>query len=430
MVTALGGAAGTAESGPSSRAQSPFVVRVNLRATRQLIQGFGSSAYTWGDPHLSNSPQTIVPQSAQQMILTLVFRKLGLTRVRPVLGPVTEPVKGTFQFAGRGGDWQIALVKQEKQYGLRLFFPDPVYLEPWMTEKDPEDAVQWAVVMLKHWRDAGVLPPYYSVLNEPQVAKNFSPSWLVQVVRSLGAQLRASGIKTKLVIPDDENPIDAYRRAAAVLADPQARQYVGAIAYHIYRIGGLDDLVRMRDLARQYRLPLWMTEFNSPNYVSWHGSFDWAVRMHTLLTLGGVNAIDYLWAFFGSWTRPATMISLNFDNGVYRSYTLTPVYWITGQYSRFVKPGYHRVEATPETGSVLASAYRGRRRVVIVALNPGGSTQTAQFSVTGGRFRGPVAAVRSSESETWHTLPSIPLKGRQFTAVLPPQSITTFVARG
>ena len=121
------------------------------------------------------------------------------------------------------------------------------------------------------------------------------------VVVQLGERLRAAGFKTKLVIPDDENPTDAYRRAVAVLQDPSARQYVGALAYHIYR-WDKGDMVRMRALATQYRLPVWMTEYNS-ELQGLGGAFDWAERMHILLTDGGVNAIDYMWGYFGSWVR-------------------------------------------------------------------------------------------------------------------------------
>jgi O-glycosyl hydrolase len=46
------------------------------------------------------------------------------------------------------------------------------------------------------------------------------------------------GFRTKLVIPDDENPVDAYERAVAVLEDPVARQYVGGLTAHVYGAGG------------------------------------------------------------------------------------------------------------------------------------------------------------------------------------------------
>jgi glucuronoarabinoxylan endo-1,4-beta-xylanase len=246
------------------------------------------------------------------------------------------------------------------------------------------------------------------------------------VVIQLGKRLRAAGFKTKLVIPDDENPTDAYRRAVAVLQDPAARQYVGAIAYHIYRNFG--DIGRMRALAARYKLPLWMTEFESTSYTDWPSSLDWAEKMHALLTDGGVDAIDYLWGFFGNWVQTDTMLSIAFDNGQFRSFAPTPIYWITGQYARYVRPGYVRVSAIVPAGGPLVSAYRGPGRAIVVATNPSSSPQALRVSVVGGKLKGPVLPVQSSATEHWRSLGRLPVRGGTFVVTLPGQSITTFVA--
>jgi glucuronoarabinoxylan endo-1,4-beta-xylanase len=183
----------------------------------------------------------------------------------------------------------------------------------------------------------------------------------------------------------------------------------------------------MRQLARQYKLPLWMTEYSSPSYQDWHSSFDWAVRMHTLLTDGGVNAVDYLWGFFGSWVKSDTMLSITFENGDFRSYAPTPIYWITGQYSRFVRPGYVRVGATSSSDQVLVSAYKSGTHVVIVVSNPSVSSHVARLGVTGGTLTGTVRQVQSSSTEHWSSLGPLRVRSGSFTASLPPQSITTLL---
>jgi glucuronoarabinoxylan endo-1,4-beta-xylanase len=422
LVPVAAGVSGTSDT----RAGTTDVV-VDLRATRQTIQGFGSSERVWSDPHLSKSPNTSVPVEVQATILTALYRTLGLTRVRPVLDSgVQRQPGGAFDFSGRFGDAHAAFVKQARAYGLKTVFPGPVYLEDWMKESDPGSYVAWAMAMLKRWRDNGVELELYAPLNEPKIARDFAPEWMRQVVRQLGEQMRAAGFRTKLVVPDDQNPVDGYRRAVAVLEDPIARQYVGALAYHIYK-GGPADLVPMRQLATKYGLPVWMTEYGSKSYVDWDSSLDWAGRMHILLTVGGVNAVDYIWGFFGSWVRTDTMISIDFDNGQYRGFSYTPIYWITGQYSRFVRPGYVRVAATPvDTGSVMTSAYKGPGRAVVIATNPGNAPQTVRITVRGGKLKGFVRPVRSSASERWQTLPAIVPRKGSFTAVLPVRSITTF----
>jgi O-glycosyl hydrolase len=410
----------------SSRAA--ISVNVNLGSSQQVIQGFGTSQRIWADPHLSKSTNTQVPASVQAQILTALYGRLGLTRARDSLNSGIENSKGApFNFSATLTDGQAQYVKQAMRYGLRTYFPAPVYLEDWMQPGDPAGYVDYAMAILQRFKQLGAEPPFYSVVNEPVITHDFPPQWMHDVVIALGSRLKAAGFKTKLVIPDDENPTDAYRRAIAVLQDPQARQYVGALAYHIYK-WDRGDMVKMRQLATQYKLPVWMTEYESPGYTDWSSSLDWAQRMHVLLTEGGVNAIDYLWGFFGSWVRTDTMISIDFQDGVFQSWSPTPIYWITGQYSRFVRPGYVRVSTSSSSGPVLASAYKGPKRAVVVVTNTSGSTQSIRVAVVGGKLAGAIQPVQSSATEHWKSLSPMHARGGSFTATLPPQSITTFVA--
>ena len=91
-------------------------------------------------------------------------------------------------------------------------------------------------------------------------------------------RMRGLGLVTKLVIPDDLDPVKARPQVEAVLADAEARSFVGAIAYHSYDYAGAaaDILATsgmgspppaamaareaIRDLAAPFGIPVWMTE--------------------------------------------------------------------------------------------------------------------------------------------------------------------------
>lgn len=402
-------------------------VTVNLKATRQAIQGFGTSQRVWDEPHISKAATTSIPANAQTEILTALYRRLGLTIVRNSLNSGIENSKGApFNFSATFVDAQADFVKQAKRYGLRTFFPSPVYLEDWMQADDPSGYVDYAMAVLRRFKQDGVEPPLYSPINEPAVSHDFPLQWMHDVVLQLGQRLRAAGFKTKLVIPDDENPEDAYRRALAVLQDPAARKYVGAIAFHIYS-GSPDDWPKLKALASKYGLPLWMTEYQSDSYTDWASSLDWAQKMHQLL-VDGVGAIDYLWGFFGSWVSTDTMVSIHFDNGQFVSWSPTPIYWITGQYSRYVRPGFRRVDATPATGSVLTTAYIGPKRAIVIVTNPSGSSQSIRVRITGGKVKGVVRPVQSTASEHWQSVRPIAVRSGSFSTTVPAESMTTFVA--
>jgi O-glycosyl hydrolase len=373
----------------------------------------------------------VIPPAAQTQILKALYGRLGLRRVRSILDQGVQKTRGApYEFGGKLADGHIAFVKQASRHGLSTFFPSPVYVEPWMRAPDVDAYVDWAMAMLKRWRAMGLEPPYYSPLNEPEINEDFPPEWMRAVVLELGSRLRANGFKTKLVVPDDENPRDALARAEAVLADPNARRYVGAIAYHVYRWDkrSLEEVARVKQLAARYRLPVWMTEYSSGEYRDWRSALDWAEKMHVLLTAGGVSAVDYMWGFFGSWARTDTLVAVDFADGAYAGHAPTPLYWLMGHYSRHVRPGYVRVAATTTPGPVTLSAYRGRRDVVVVATNPSSGAARVKVSLRGGTARGPIKAVRSSSSERWRALPTFRATNRAFTITLPPESIVTLTA--
>ena len=117
-----------------------------------------------------------------------------------------------------------------------------------------------------------------------------------------------------------------------------------------------------------------------------------------------------------------------YQDGVYRGFSTTPIYWLTGQYSRYVRPGFVRVNASPASGTVLTSAYKGPNRVIVVATNPSESAQAVRITVTGGTVKGSIRPVRSCASEQARSLaPLQPRKG-SFSATLAPKSVTTFIA--
>ena len=68
-------------------------------------------------------------------------------------------VAGLSSSRDRLGDAHIAYVKQARRYGLKTFFPGPVYLEPWIGQQDVDAYADWAMAMLRRWRAAGARAP-------------------------------------------------------------------------------------------------------------------------------------------------------------------------------------------------------------------------------------------------------------------------------
>lgn len=409
----------------------------------QTIEGFGTSERLFDDPHTTETfdavtkrASAVPPPADQARILDALYVDLGLTRVRflPTDFGNIEPVNDNadpmvadltkFDFSWKQGDGHIALTKSMIARGLTTYYGAPGGLETWMTETNPAEYAEWVIVMLKYWKSQGLEMPYYSLKNEPGYRPSggvWSGAYLRDVTKLLGARIKAEGLRTKIVVPDDVTPLEAYGRLVTILSDPEARQYVGAIAYHLYDFGGRD---KVKALAAQYGIPVWMSEYSTPG--DW---LAWATITHDMLATYDASAVDYMWGFFGDWDR-SQLIRILVSGSRYVGFDIQRQYYVTGQFSRFVRPGAVRIAASSPDPDIKVSAYLEGAKVVVVAINSGPRDRAVRFElgtvascVTSG------AAVRTSATENWVTLPAIAIDAPRFAVTLPTKSITTVVAK-
>jgi len=139
-----------------------------------------------------------------------------------------------------------------------------------------------------------------------------------------------------------------------------------------------------------------------------------AKEIHDCMVTGNMNAYIYWW--------------ITWPNGLANSSgTIFKRAYVIGQFSKYIRPGYTRVDAsaTPAT-NVYVSAYTGDDNVVIVAVNTGTSAVSQKFAIQNGT----VAQFTSTSTSTSTNMAagsSSTVSGGSFTASLPAQSITTFV---
>lgn len=438
---------------PSAAMQAADSVTVDAAARFQTMQGFGSSERVFDDPHVfenfnsaTGRSLTTLTTAQQDEVLDRLYVDLALTRVRPATEAAIETANDNgdplstdlamFNFAWKRNDAHMDYVQRARSRGLRTYFLSPVVLESWMDPgTDKREYVEWAMAVIRRWRDAGVDLPYYSIVNEPGYVRSgiWSGEWLRDVIKLLGAQLRAEGFATMIVTPNDVRSSTGAARTSIILADAQARQYVGALATHLYD-EPVSNVAQMKALSDQYGIPLWMTEFSvaaMPSASLPADALGWGNLMHELIASYNVTAIDYMWGFFGSWENPGThLVRLNYNGAQYLGYELTKPYYVMGQYSRFVKPGARRIGAASTAAGITVTAYLDGSTVSIVALNTTTSSRTLPFSLSGISGVTSVQAVRTSTGENWVALPTIPASGSAFTAALPANSITTFTITG
>lgn len=439
------------------------VERISIDSTvrYQTINGFGTSARVFDDPHVfenfdrrTGRAATILSREQQDEILDRLYVDLGLTRLRPIfdvggLEPandnddpdVTDLAR--FNFLWKRNDAHVELARRARARGVKTIYPATLGFENWMRRglQAPE-AAEWILTRIRRWRELGVELPYYSVINEPgnnnrrAQAGTWSGEFIRDVIKLLGPKLRAEGLETLFVVPDDIGIKQAYERSKVILADEEARKYVGALAYHLYR-GSPVDIENMRRLGLKYNKQIWMTEYSLHDRNFWrnfynkkHTDFlDWAVLINDMFVNYNVSAVDYLWGFFGEWDPLGNhLIRLNNDGARYQGYELTKQYYVTGQFSKYIRPGARRIDAVSSGQAVKVSAYLQEKELAIVVIN----TARIELSVdvnfdTGGPVDGTVlSAIRTTARENGVSLPSVTISRSKFRATLPASSITTF----
>lgn len=402
-------------------------VSIDASSTRQRIEGFGSSVRLFSDPHLIGRFGPIenalnLNLVDEDAVLDSVYERIGLTRARMVFqsnGMQASPnaiPRRDWVFA----DGHIDLVKRARPRGLQEWWLSPLSLEPWMSQASPSDYADWAMQIIRYWRSQGVELTWYSIANEPGLL-NLSGEFIRDAVKLIGRRLAAEGLKTRLVIPDDVNPIRAAEKANIVLSDPDARKYVAALASHIYDTG-VGSMKVLSDVAIKYNLPLWMSEFsvNDPSPLAWASLVD------QLLADFDVSGIDYMWGFFGAWD-PNQLLRIHETSGQFARAEITPAGYAMAQYARYVRPGAVRVGSISSDPEVRVTAFMRNGSITIVALNAGNSRQAVRVSVTGLAGLRRLNLIRTSAHENLTEVGHLDVASGAFNIDLPARSISTFV---
>jgi glucuronoarabinoxylan endo-1,4-beta-xylanase len=176
------------------------------------------------------------------------------------------------------------------------------------------------------------------------------------------------------------------------------------------------------------RKPIWQTEMSG---VKWwpegtpssdiSNGVAVAGWLHNALTVGEANA--WLWWWWKA--QGATNEGLLLSDG-----TDTKRHYTFGNFTRFVRPGYTRVDVTGnDSADLLLSAYKGPAgQVVVVAINKGAAALSTPIAIAGGTAPTSMTPWVTSASDNLVAKTAVPVTGGSFTATLAGTTVTTFVS--
>ncbi len=365
------------------------VTTINLTNIKQAIDGFGASTAFDGQ----------ITQAQADVAFGNSNGQLGLTILRVRIDP------------SQAWTNEKANAQKAKAYGAMIL------ATPWTppaSMKTNNNTVGGQLSTASYAAYAAYLKSFcdnlgnvdvVSVQNEPNITVTYeSCTWSATQFLNF-CKSNASAIGKPIIMPETYNFDISY--SDPTLNDATAVSNITYIGLHLY-----GATMKSYTNALNKGKKLWMTEYYlNPDDIG------------TCLTIGKQildcmynNMSAYVWWYL----RMAGCNIINSNGSILKKgYTLA-------QFSKFVRPGCHRVDATyqPQTG-VSVVAFNGAQ-AVIVAINQNTSSKSQTFTFQNGTVT-TVAKYTTSSSKSLSNDGNVAVSGNSFTTTLDAQSITTFV---
>lgn len=248
-----------------------------------------------------------------------------------------------------------------------------------------------------------------SIQNEPTWEPNYeSCKWdgnqIRDFIKILGTRFPLKNVPSTLRImaPEDENFREDLILPA--LADQEARNVLSIVGVHQYDYAFKQNMAAQKlNQTKYYNKALWMTEVSDggPNDGSIQDGLLWAKVIHHDMVLAEVNAFLYWWLWTNTGlTNQSGGSLLHVINGAYiqknkRFFTL-------GQYSRFIRPGYSRIDISSEPlPGLLLSSYISpdKKTLIVVGINTNDYERNLGINSAGLSLQNRIRLWRTSEME-------------------------------
>ncbi|MBO0721651.1 MAG: RICIN domain-containing protein [Blastocatellia bacterium] len=245
----------------------------------------------------------------------------------------------------------------------------------------------------------------------------FAPATQNAFIKVLAASMAAKNMNYTAISASDETSV-GNALSSLSLYDSTSIGYVSQFNTHTYG-GNATQLQNYHIQTNQLNKRMWISEYGD----SAASGLTMASRIITDLRNGQPHAWVY-WQTVDS-ASGWGFIRNPLQDEVNTSYVVNQKFYVMGNFSRFIHPGYQFVGMTD--GSSVA-AYDGLGTLVIVTLNNGTSERNLTYTLQN-LPDGPWSATpyQTSSTQNLAMLSSFDISGNQFAATLPAQSVTTFV---
>jgi len=310
-----------------------------------------------------------------------------------------------------------------------------------------------------HWiqmmQTNGVPVTYLFPFNEPDLSDGgghcqWNAAGIDAYIKVLGPAMASAGLSSIQIGITDNADWFSTDLVSPCLNDATCAQYVSIVSAHGYGSNGSPDgtgtgyccaAVSAAPTAAGSR-HIWMGEINggfsfksAVNLWNWDPSMAdamlWARNLHDYLTIANVSAYEY-WELADCCQGEDGVGALNDGLSEFDGATVGKRYYVIGQWSRFVRPGWVRIGATanPAPGVYLTAFNQpSSGEFAIIAIN-NGSNAAVTFSLSGfPTSPSSVTPWTTSGSLNLAQQPNVSVNQASFTYTLPASSVTSFVGK-
>jgi O-glycosyl hydrolase len=280
----------------------------------------------------------------------------------------------------------------------------------------------------KYKEDYGYDVRWLSIQNEPEALMDYASAIytgqeLGSVVSAVYDAFKTDGINVGLGAPEGGHLGSTLKLLNQM--GPAAVQKLDYIGTHFYTWNTYDAY--NYDL-RSFNKPLFMMEYSmpSPNDSMMNGGLEVAGQINAAMEQGYSSYLYWLFV-----TKPAAPTSVALREALVNlmpggTYVINKRLYTMGQYSRFIRPGDHKVKAESGNSDVTVTAAKNTTtgKAVLVAANSSSEPVTVTIN---GMTGSAVSVFRTSDTENIASIGSYTTGGGSFTYTLAPKSVTTFV---
>jgi O-glycosyl hydrolase len=298
-------------------------------------------------------------------------------------------------------------------------------------------------------KDTGIQFKTLSPVNEPntnywgakgrQEGSHWSPASQAKMINEVKKQLTEKGLETAVSAMDETNPStfrkdwDAY--------NTETRNNIGQLNVHTY---GTGERIGARDIAKGADKRLWMSEVDLSVGGQNHEDIKTGLAISERIQADIQQLEPEAWVLWqavedevnmrpenenGNWgLMQVDFAAKDFSNfKIYKN----KKYYAVGNYSKFIRPGDQIINSN--NTNTLAAIDKNDDSVVVVYTNSSAEQKTVDFDLSGFETVNETAMATpyvTSAEDNLQKKADIKVKDDTLEAVVPAQSITTFVVSG